>query len=173
MIHPEIRPERPSFLCIILGMLKIMHLKQFIVIFLSISILLLIFRVLSIYSFLFCLLVCAFLLILLTFIDYLIKRYRLHQHKQQQEEELVPLIDNNASLEDQHRTFKSHVRYDLKFFSKAEFPDVPDLCGVCLQIIPEGTEVAVLPCMHIFHPKCIEKWTKVNNSCPFCKATIV
>lgn len=173
MIHPEIRPEGPSLLYIFLGMLKIMHLKQFIVIALSISILLLIFRVLSLYSFLFCLLVCGFLLMLLTFIDYLIKHYRLRQHQQQREEELVPLIDNNSNIEDSRRTFKSHVRYDLKFYSKTEFPDVPDLCGVCLQTIPEGTEVAVLPCMHIFHPKCIEKWTKVNNSCPFCKATIV
>ncbi|KAK8885814.1 hypothetical protein M9Y10_041268 [Tritrichomonas musculus] len=173
MIHPEIRPEGPSFLRILLGMLKIIHLKQFVVIFLSISILLLFFRILSINTFFFLLLVCGFLLILLTLIDYLIKRYRLHQHQQQKEEELVPLIDNNASLEEQYSAFKSHIRYDLKYYSKTEFPDVPDICGVCLQTIPEGTEVAVLPCMHIFHPKCIEKWTKVNNSCPFCKATIV
>ncbi|OHT15019.1 hypothetical protein TRFO_14511 [Tritrichomonas foetus] len=163
MLRPEIRPEGPSLIYILFGMLKIMHLKQFVTIFLSINILLLIFRIISLKTFLIILIVCGISLIILTWIDYIIKKRRT-QHN-----ELVPLLQQESNWGE--RT--TQVRYDLKLFNRSESPDEPGICGVCLQKIPEGTEVAVLPCMHSFHPKCIERWTKVQNECPMCKATII
>lgn len=171
MLHPEIRPNGPSILHILLGILKITHIKQFIVIVLSINILLCLFQVLSIKAFFIIMLACGILLIVLTMVEYFIKRYR--AKRQQNQDELMPLIDHNPKLESHSSNLKPHIRYDLKYFSKTDAPDEPDICGVCLQKIPEGTEVAVLPCMHSFHLKCIKKWAKVNSTCPFCKAAIV
>ena len=165
MNRPEIRPERPSFILILIGMLKITHIKQFITIALSVNILLLIFRLISFKTFLIFTLICALILIALTWIEYIIKKRR----QRNQANEMVPLLQSEADWGE--RT--ARARYDLKPFSRAESPDESGICGVCLQKIPEGTEVAVLPCMHSFHPKCIETWTKVKKECPMCKTAII
>eukprot|EP00441_Pelagodinium_beii_P044292 CAMPEP_0197629792 /NCGR_PEP_ID=MMETSP1338-20131121/7509_1 /TAXON_ID=43686 ORGANISM="Pelagodinium beii, Strain RCC1491" /NCGR_SAMPLE_ID=MMETSP1338 /ASSEMBLY_ACC=CAM_ASM_000754 /LENGTH=169 /DNA_ID=CAMNT_0043200891 /DNA_START=139 /DNA_END=648 /DNA_ORIENTATION=- len=46
-------------------------------------------------------------------------------------------------------------------------------CGVCLSRIGPEAEAIKLPCKHIFHHRCIEKWlTQCKNSCPMCSAAI-
>ncbi len=42
-------------------------------------------------------------------------------------------------------------------------------CTICLN------EVFAKPleCGHVFHPQCIKKWRKNNNTCPNCRASFV
>jgi|SaaInlStandDraft_5_1057022.scaffolds.fasta_scaffold35970_2 hypothetical protein len=43
-----------------------------------------------------------------------------------------------------------------------------DICSICLE--PESNWK--LPCNHIFHNKCIDKWCICNNTCPYCRQKI-
>jgi len=46
-------------------------------------------------------------------------------------------------------------------------------CGVCLAQLRPTAQAVKLPCQHVFHPKCIEKWlTECKNACPLCSAPI-
>lgn len=44
-----------------------------------------------------------------------------------------------------------------------------DACQICLEEFTENTEVAMLPCGHIFHVKCISEWFSQKYECPLCR----
>uniref|UniRef100_A0A2P2JZ97 RING-type E3 ubiquitin transferase n=1 Tax=Rhizophora mucronata TaxID=61149 RepID=A0A2P2JZ97_RHIMU len=46
-------------------------------------------------------------------------------------------------------------------------------CCVCLTAYEDGVELHTLPCNHHFHSTCIEKWLKMNATCPLCKYNIL
>jgi len=41
-------------------------------------------------------------------------------------------------------------------------------CSICFEHNPEPELVRELPCKHQFHKDCIDKWLRVNNTCPNC-----
>ncbi|GFZ07991.1 C3H4 type zinc finger protein [Actinidia rufa] len=43
------------------------------------------------------------------------------------------------------------------------------VCCICLAKYAENDELRELPCCHFFHVECIDKWLKINASCPLCK----
>jgi hypothetical protein len=43
-------------------------------------------------------------------------------------------------------------------------------CVVCMCDFSQRQRVRELPCQHIFHAKCIDKWLKTNRTCPLCRA---
>lgn len=45
-------------------------------------------------------------------------------------------------------------------------------CAICLEAFTDGDELKTLPCLHIYHQKCIEQWLPLDNSCPVCKTPI-
>lgn len=51
--------------------------------------------------------------------------------------------------------------------------DEAHACSICLNEMEEGTLVKRLPCMHYFHPECIDQWLKINSTCPLDKKSIV
>tara|TARA_B100000927_G_scaffold290311_2_gene288840 strand:- start:11456 stop:13291 length:1836 start_codon:yes stop_codon:yes gene_type:complete len=44
-------------------------------------------------------------------------------------------------------------------------------CCICLEKISKEKSVA-LPCAHVFHGDCINKWLSVNSCCPLCKTRV-
>jgi E3 ubiquitin-protein ligase SDIR1 len=48
-----------------------------------------------------------------------------------------------------------------------------ETCIVCLDEHKPGQMMRTLPCMHVFHLKCIDKWLKNSLECPVCKTRIV
>ena len=42
-------------------------------------------------------------------------------------------------------------------------------CVICLEDFKTGDKAVILPCIHMFHNKCIKNWLKTQNSCPICK----
>ncbi|KAK1365420.1 Anaphase-promoting complex (APC), subunit 11 [Heracleum sosnowskyi] len=47
------------------------------------------------------------------------------------------------------------------------------VCCICLARYTNNDELRELPCSHFFHTDCVDKWLKINASCPLCKFEIV
>jgi len=45
-------------------------------------------------------------------------------------------------------------------------------CLICLDDFSDGDEIKTLPCLHIYHQACVERWLHTDNSCPVCKTPI-
>lgn len=41
-------------------------------------------------------------------------------------------------------------------------------CSICLDSMDEGCEVRTLPCMHVFHRACIDRWLAEPGRPPRC-----
>lgn len=46
-------------------------------------------------------------------------------------------------------------------------------CCVCLSAYDDGAELRELPCNHLFHCTCIDRWLLINATCPLCKFNIL
>ncbi|XP_022755027.1 NEP1-interacting protein-like 1 [Durio zibethinus] len=42
-------------------------------------------------------------------------------------------------------------------------------CMICMEQLSPGTEVTCMPCSHLFHGDCIEKWLNTSHRCPLCR----
>lgn len=45
-------------------------------------------------------------------------------------------------------------------------------CLICLEEFGNGDDIKTLPCLHIYHQRCVERWLHTDNSCPVCKTPI-
>ncbi|KAL5559233.1 hypothetical protein UlMin_035444 [Ulmus minor] len=43
------------------------------------------------------------------------------------------------------------------------------VCCICLAKYANNDELRELPCSHFLHKDCVDKWLKINASCPLCK----
>ncbi|KAI4337375.1 hypothetical protein L6164_015800 [Bauhinia variegata] len=43
------------------------------------------------------------------------------------------------------------------------------VCCICLAKYENNEELRELPCSHLFHKVCVDKWLKINALCPLCK----
>jgi len=51
--------------------------------------------------------------------------------------------------------------------------DGSEKCPICMVELEDGDLVKILPsCSHVYHGNCVDKWLKVNNSCPLCKREV-
>ena len=51
--------------------------------------------------------------------------------------------------------------------------EVCDACAICVEDFREDNDVRVLPCDHVFHPKCVDEWLSNHSSlCPLCKLDV-
>ncbi|KAK8988329.1 hypothetical protein V6N11_065921 [Hibiscus sabdariffa] len=42
-------------------------------------------------------------------------------------------------------------------------------CVVCLEELRVGFEASQMPCAHIFHADCIQRWLNQSHYCPICR----
>ena len=45
-------------------------------------------------------------------------------------------------------------------------------CSICLTKFQINEEIRRLPCLHIFHKKCIDQWLSNKRNCPYCRFEI-
>ncbi|ESN91326.1 hypothetical protein HELRODRAFT_69981 [Helobdella robusta] len=43
------------------------------------------------------------------------------------------------------------------------------LCVVCMCEFEARQKIRILPCKHHYHSKCVDKWLKMNRTCPICR----
>jgi len=53
-----------------------------------------------------------------------------------------------------------------------EEEDEGDKCTICLCEMEDGEDVRRLPCWHLFHIQCVDRWLGLNKMCPICRADI-
>ncbi|KAL2924682.1 hypothetical protein RDABS01_019387 [Bienertia sinuspersici] len=46
------------------------------------------------------------------------------------------------------------------------------ICCICLASYIDDDELRELPCSHFFHAECVDRWLKINATCPLCKYEI-
>lgn len=57
---------------------------------------------------------------------------------------------------------------------KYQKTDKYDTCPICLNEYEEGVKIRILPCEHVYHIECIDKWLLRNNRlCPVCKRRVI
>ncbi|CAF0740268.1 unnamed protein product [Didymodactylos carnosus] len=82
-------------------------------------------------------------------------------------------INMGATQEQINKTtlaYKYHKR-------KQQYVDVIDSsqvekCTICLCEFDENEDVRRLPCMHLFHIPCVDRWLSTNRRCPICRIDI-
>jgi hypothetical protein len=42
-------------------------------------------------------------------------------------------------------------------------------CQICLDKYLTGNKIRLLPCMHYYHKKCVDKWFDISLKCPICQ----
>ena len=55
---------------------------------------------------------------------------------------------------------------------KEKLTDENKSCTVCLMEFENGEELRALPCLHLFHPDCVDRWLQQNPKCPTCRVCI-
>ncbi|PNY05120.1 E3 ubiquitin-protein ligase at4g11680-like protein [Trifolium pratense] len=46
------------------------------------------------------------------------------------------------------------------------------VCCICILNYENEDELRELPCSHLFHKECVDKWLKINALCPLCKSDV-
>lgn len=55
------------------------------------------------------------------------------------------------------------------FNHSAELPSEHKQCCICLSDFEGGETLKTLPCIHVFHADCIDRWLQTKNQCPTCQ----
>lgn len=52
--------------------------------------------------------------------------------------------------------------------------EVPDMkfCTICQEEFKIGDHVRILPCSHVHHRECVDKWLQISSKCPTCKQIV-
>ena len=84
------------------------------------------------------------------------------------------LLDDLHLLEDDN---KDDYKEILKYIPTSTVKEIKktsdnNKCVICLSDFQVGEQESTLPCLHIFHSNCIEKWIIENKTCPICKYDI-
>lgn len=92
-------------------------------------------------------------------------------------QELVDdIIRNNINVDVSNNTLPTSKAYmkklrensfKIKSADLANFSD--NQCTICFEKYKLQIKCVKLPCNHIYHIKCINKWFKQKNSCPICR----
>lgn len=80
--------------------------------------------------------------------------------------------DEKAKGEKQLAGVMAYVGGSENMMERPLFEDAAECC-ICLSSYEDGVELRDLPCSHHFHGTCINKWLRINATCPLCKYNIV
>ncbi|KAL9234443.1 hypothetical protein vseg_009315 [Gypsophila vaccaria] len=52
-------------------------------------------------------------------------------------------------------------------------PAADAACSICIEDYEDESEIRELPCRHLFHCACVDKWLRTKPTCPLCKNNIL
>ena len=81
----------------------------------------------------------------------------------------LPTEDNDENLQEGVRNAMVVVTRVANAHIKKENKYAEQHCPICLDIFKKEKRAVKLPCEHIFHRECIERWFEEKLSCPLCQ----
>lgn len=84
------------------------------------------------------------------------------------------LCNSNADTRRDAAQYSRH--FTANDLGQGEIQTTAQDCAICLETMPIGAAVRILPCRHCFHYDCIDNWLSVqangrqrSTTCPLCK----
>ena len=91
---------------------------------------------------------------------------------------LTSVLSENLALDNFSSSLTPPLRTPASLLSRLdswEYSSGSDVesCSICLADYSRGDRVSALPCAHVFHSSCVEKWLSRAITCPLCKLELV
>ncbi|XP_059401756.1 E3 ubiquitin-protein ligase RNF6-like [Carassius carassius] len=87
-------------------------------------------------------------------------------------EALLAFEEQQGSVVAKNTLTKAEIeRLPVKTYDPAHSAGKTD-CQICFSEYNPGERLRILPCLHDYHVKCIDRWLKENATCPICRADI-
>lgn len=77
----------------------------------------------------------------------------------------------NGEIKDSHGGIMTKCDTDMAVEHVLSLEDAE--CCICLSAYDDGIELRQLPCRHHFHCSCVDKWLRMNATCPLCKFDVL
>ncbi|XVE85908.1 hypothetical protein DITRI_Ditri17bG0129300 [Diplodiscus trichospermus] len=86
-------------------------------------------------------------------------------------EQRVPILFgfSEPALEIEASKYVMIPAQESMMLKKVNVEDGDDGCAICLEELKVESYASQMPCSHMFHSNCIEKWLKKKNNCPICR----
>ena len=75
----------------------------------------------------------------------------------------IPFTKVISMFSSYYRGLSADLRYTIYVLQE---------CCICLLPYEDGVELRGLPCGHHFHSACVDRWLKMNSTCPLCKYNV-
>ncbi|KTF76780.1 hypothetical protein cypCar_00019412 [Cyprinus carpio] len=86
--------------------------------------------------------------------------------------EQPPFEEQQGAVAAKNTLTKAEIeRLPVKKYDPAHSAGKTD-CQICFSAYNAGERLRILPCLHDYHVKCIDRWLKENATCPICRADI-
>ncbi|GMY36653.1 Ubiquitin--protein ligase [Fagus crenata] len=84
---------------------------------------------------------------------------------------VIQLPDSIPTIESSIDAFENVNTMDtvVDIVEKDAFEDSIEKCIICLEEWENGDLAYQLPCVHVYHNDCIDRWLEDNQSCPVCR----
>ncbi|KAG1962604.1 RING finger protein [Pimephales promelas] len=87
-------------------------------------------------------------------------------------EALLAFEEQQGAVVSKNTLTKAEIeRLPIKTYDPAHSAGKTD-CQICFSEYKAGERLRILPCLHDYHVKCIDRWLKENATCPICRADI-
>ncbi|XP_067949808.1 E3 ubiquitin-protein ligase arkadia-A-like [Watersipora subatra] len=86
-----------------------------------------------------------------------------------------PLTANNRNTGASQETIDRMTvayQYSQRVASDSDQGSSNEKCTICISEYKTGEHVRRLPCLHLFHRDCVDRWLNSNKRCPMCRVDI-
>lgn len=87
-------------------------------------------------------------------------------------EDLLRMEEQLAGLIDPTTVGATQEHIDNQTLSYRYAKRIDEKCTICLCEFLDQDDVRRLPCMHLFHIDCVDRWLQQNKRCPMCRMDI-